>query len=114
MMSSGLKAVGPANTAIPNLFGTATSGQTLTATTGTWTGTPTITYSYQWVRGASTNVGTNSSTYTLVGADVGNTMHVTVTATNSAGNANASSANTATVGAIAPANTAIPITPATH
>ena len=67
-------------------------GQTLSSTTGTWTGTAPITYSYQWKRGA-TNIGTNSSTYTLVQADAGNTSNITcvVTATNAGGSANATS-----------------------
>jgi hypothetical protein len=67
-------------------------GQVLTSTTGTWTGTAPITYSYQWKRGA-TNIGTNSSTYTLVAADAGNTSNITcvVTATNAGGSANATS-----------------------
>jgi hypothetical protein len=38
-----------------------------------------------------TNVGTNSSTYTLVSGDVGSSVQVAVTATNSAGNATATS-----------------------
>lgn len=40
----------PGNTAFPTLSGTAQVGQTLTAATGTWTGTPAPTYSYRWQR----------------------------------------------------------------
>lgn len=83
----------PVNTVAPVISGTAVVGQTLSSTTGTWTGVPnTFTYSYQWKRGA-TNIGTNSSTYTLVAADAGNTSNITcvVTATNTAGSANATS-----------------------
>ena len=89
---SAINAVAPSNTVAPVISGTAVVGQTLTSTTGTWTGTPTPTYSYQWKRGA-TNIGTNSSTYTLVQADAGNTSNITcvVTATNTAGSANATS-----------------------
>jgi hypothetical protein len=89
---SAINAVAPSNTVAPVISGTAVVGQTLSSTTGTWTGTPTPTYSYQWKRGA-TNIGTNSSTYTLVAADAGNTSNITcvVTATNSAGSANATS-----------------------
>ena len=66
------------------------TAQTLTAATGTWTGTPPFTYTYQWRRcntaGAScANIaGATSSTYTLVPADVGSTIRVVVTATNAA------------------------------
>jgi hypothetical protein len=89
---SAINAVAPSNTVAPVISGTAVVGQVLTSTTGTWTGTAPITYSYQWKRGA-TNVGTNSSTYTLVQADAGNTSNITcvVTATNAGGSANATS-----------------------
>lgn len=89
---SAVNAVAPSNTVAPVISGTAVVGQTLTSTTGTWSGIPTPTYSYQWKRGA-TNIGTNSSTYTLVQADAGNTSNITcvVTATNSVGSANATS-----------------------
>ena len=89
---SAVNAVAPSNTVAPVISGTAVVGQALASTTGTWTGTPTPTYSYQWKRGA-TNIGTNSSTYTLVQADAGNTSNITcvVTATNSGGSANATS-----------------------
>jgi len=85
-------AIPPVNTVAPVISGTAVVGQVLTSTTGTWTGVPIPTFSYQWKRGA-TNIGTNSSTYTLVQADAGNTSNITcvVTATNSAGSANATS-----------------------
>jgi hypothetical protein len=94
----GLKKVGesipaaPVNVVQPLLTGNGAVGTVVTCSNGTWTGTPTPTYSYQWKRGA-TNIGTNSSTYTLVAADAGNTSNITcvVTATNSAGSANATS-----------------------
>ncbi len=90
---SAVNAIAPVNTVAPVITGTAVVGQTLSSTTGTWDGVPnTFTYSYQWKRGA-TNIGTNSSTYTLVQADAGNTSNITcvVTATNTAGSANATS-----------------------
>jgi len=93
----------PTNVAVPVVTGTATVGQTLSSTTGTWNGYPTPTYAYQWVRGASTNIsGATSSTYTLVDADYNNTVKCTVTATNSAGSASATSAATATVAGTVP------------
>ena len=93
----------PTNNTIPVVSGTATVGQTLSSTTGTWSGYPAPTYGYQWVRGASTNIsGATSSTYTLVDADYNNTVKCTVTATNSAGSASATSAATATVAGTVP------------
>lgn len=85
----------PANTVPPAIAGTPTEGQTLTASTGTWTGTPTS-YSYQWKRGV-TNVGSDQNTYVLVAGDVGSTITVTVTATNAGGSTAATSDPTAAI-----------------
>jgi hypothetical protein len=98
----------PVNSAPPTITGTAQSGQTLNATTGTWTGSQPMTFSYKWQRCASatcTPVGGTTSSYTLVDADVGSTIQVTVTASNSGGSASATSNPTAVVAA-APANPA--------
>src|SRR2546428_11541517 len=107
----------PANTAPPSISGTPTVGQTLTASEGTWSNTPTS-FAYQWLR---CNAGGNNcadvangtqKTYTLVGADAGHTMRVRVTATNADGSNAAQSAQTAAVAAAtsraAPKNTAPP------
>ncbi len=104
----------PANTALPTISGTALDGQTLTATSGTWTGTPTVTYTYQWRRcdaaGAACAdiAGATSSTYTQVPADIGGTIRVVVTGTNAGGSASATSAQTGAVGAAPPVNTTLP------
>ena len=81
----------PSNTVAPAISGTAVVGQTLTTSNGTWNGTP-LTYDYRWFRG-TTQIGTNSNTYTLLQADAGNTSNITcvVTANNLAGSANATS-----------------------
>jgi hypothetical protein len=92
----------PANTAPPAITGTPTVGQTLTTSTGTWTGAPTS-YAYQWLRcnlaGSSCVAVANGTqkTYTLVGADAGHTMRARVTATNADGSTSAQSDQTATV-----------------
>jgi len=102
----------PVNTVLPGISGTIAAGQTLTATAGTWTGTAPITYAYQWQRctGAScVNIsGATSSSYPLTATDVGKTLQVAVTATNSDGNATATSATTGTVTGVAPSATALP------
>ena len=98
----------PANTAPPAITGTPQSGQTLNATTGTWTGSQPIAFSYRWQRcaaGTCTTIGGTTSSYTLVDADVGSTIQVTVTASNTGGSATATSTPTAVVAA-APANPA--------
>jgi hypothetical protein len=86
---------GPAsNTSGPSIGGVARDGSTLTANPGSWDGTPTITYTYQWQRcDASGNncvdiAGETGSAYTLVPADVGGTIRVVVTAVNGAGSSN--------------------------
>jgi hypothetical protein len=72
----------PLNTAIPSISGTTGVGNVLTSSTGTWSGTPPITFAYQWKRAGSNISGATSSTYTLIAADAGNAITVTVTATN--------------------------------
>lgn len=84
----------PVNSVAPVISGSTTIGSVLTATTGTWTNSPT--FAYQWKRGA-TNVGTNSSTYTTVSADGGGVMTCVVTATASSLSASATS-NSITMG----------------
>ena len=81
----------PVNTVAPVISGGTSVGSTLTTTNGTWTGTPVISYTYQWYRGVSQIVGATNSTYLLVAADVSNSIKCRVTATNAFGSANADS-----------------------
>ena len=97
----------PVNTVAPVISGSTTFGSVLSSTTGTFTGNPTPTYAYQWKRGA-TNIGTNSSTYTLVAADSTASITCVVTATNALGSANSTS-NTITADNYAPVNTVAPV-----
>ncbi len=95
----------PINSAPPTLAGTATSGQSLTATPGNWSAFYDPAYTYQWQRCNATGgscgsiAGAINSTYVLQSADVNNTVKVVVTATNVAGNASAVSAASDVVGA---------------
>ena len=87
----------PVNLTVPVITGTASLGQTLTTSNGTWSGSPAPAFTYQWQR-VTTNIGgATSSTYVVVSADVGNTLRCVVTATNILGAVSANSANTATV-----------------
>jgi hypothetical protein len=90
-------ATAPENTALPVVSGTRGEGDTLTASTGTWSGTAPITYAYQWERcnsqGACTEIpGATGSSYIEVSGDTGKLVLVTVTASNEGGSAAATSA----------------------
>ncbi len=106
----------PQNTSVPSVSGATGVGQTLSATSGSWTGNTPITFSYQWRRcdtnGASCGSvgGATSSTYNLANGDVGFRLRARVTATNGDGQASADSAATSVVAAsTAPKNTAEPV-----
>jgi hypothetical protein len=72
----------PVLTGKPTISGNVVVGQQLTASTTDMNGTGT--YSYQWKRG-STDIGTNNAAYTLVTADIGSTITVTVTCSSHSG-----------------------------
>ena len=97
-------------TGAPTITGTAQVGQTLTAGTTAImdaNGLTSVSYTYQWIRVATDNTETNiasatASTYTLVAADQGTTIKVTVSFTDDASNAETlTSAATAAVSAAA-------------
>ena len=105
---------GPANTGTPTISGAAQEGQTLTVSNGGWSGTPTS-FAYAWVQcdanGGSCSAisGATAATYKPVTADVGHTVRATVTATNSGGATQATSAPSAVISsAAAPTNTGAP------
>ncbi|HWM82946.1 MAG TPA: phage tail tube protein [Pseudolabrys sp.] len=85
----------PANTLLPSIAGIAQEGQTLTVRTGTWSGSPVFTY--QWKLDGANIAGATSQTYEVVVGDVGKTITVAVTGTNSSGNVTVSSGGTADV-----------------
>ena len=107
-------ALAPSNVSLPMISGTARDGQTLSASTGGWEGTPTISYTYQWQTCNSAgedcaNVsGATSSTYVLEHGDVGDTLRVVVRASNAGGSASGTSEASGVVTALAPSNTAVP------
>jgi hypothetical protein len=94
----------PANTAAPDVDGTAREGERLTASAGRWTGTAPIDHAYQWQRcdgggGACQNIaGATAAAYGVSAADVGARLRVVVSAGNwIASVSQAPSAATATV-----------------
>jgi hypothetical protein len=106
----------PVNAAAPTISGTARQGQTLTASSGAWSGATPISFAYRWKRcdaaGASCAniVSATDATYVLVAADVTHTVRVEVTATNSDGTATSLSDPSGVVADLgnAPANTKQP------
>ena len=97
--------VAPSNTASPTISGTTQAGSTLTATDGTWSGTPPFTYTYSWRRcdqngdSCAAISGATAGTYSLSQVDVGTALRVQVTATNGDGYARATSVPSAVVSA---------------
>jgi hypothetical protein len=97
----------PSNTVEPRIAGTAAVGATLTATSGSWTSSPTS-FAYQWVRcprsggmanGADCAVigGASTSSYVVAPADVDRRLRVRVTASNADGSATVASNATAVI-----------------
>ena len=97
----------PLNLVATTLTGTATVGNSLSMSDGTWSGTPPITFTYQWRRDGSNISGATSSTYTLVSADAGSAITGVVTATNSVTSVTSVSTATAAV-TQSPVNTSTP------
>ena len=105
--SSGGGALPPVNEVLPSVSGVAQVGQTLSSTTGTWSGTAPIGLARQWqscLAGSCLDlVGATGATYVPVVADVGRTLRVRVSASNVAGGpVVADSVQTAAVVAVSP------------
>jgi hypothetical protein len=102
---SSTAAGGPVVSASPTVIGTAAAGKRLTGLSGTWGGFGQLTYRFQWYRcnaaGGSCLLihGATSPTFPLGDRDVGKTLGLTVTATDSTGT---TSAFAGLVGPIAP------------
>ena len=89
-----ISATVPASSAPPVVTGATTVGKTLSASTGAWSGSPPLSFTYQWENCTSLCAdiaGATSSTHTIVTSDVNTRIEVVVTATNSAGSASAPS-----------------------
>jgi hypothetical protein len=93
----------PTNVAAPTISGSAVENATVQANTGSWTGQPTISYSYRWLRcdtsgnGCRDITSATASSYVVRHDDVGHTVRVRVTARNSAGSRDATSGRTGVV-----------------
>jgi Concanavalin A-like lectin/glucanases superfamily len=99
---TGLPGDPPTNAAPPVINGTPAVGSPLTASTGSWNGTPPIAYGYQWLScdaaGAQcVNLAATQATYTPVLTDQGRRLQAVVTAANGDGSSQAASALTGAV-----------------
>lgn len=90
------KVAAPSSSQAPAISGKAKVGKKLTATKGTWKGSPKK-YAYQWYRGTKAVKKATASTYKVVKADVGSKLKVCVSATNAGGTTRACSKPTAKV-----------------
>ena len=96
---------GPAVSARPSVTGAAKAGERLVGSAGTWSGSGTIKYAYQWYRCDPAGAhclsihGATKPTYTQVAKDVAHTLGFAVKATDAGGT---TSAYASLVGPVAP------------
>ena len=102
-MTIPIESLPPVDTAAPEITGTTQEGREMSAGTGTWEGSPPLTYTYQWEGcdslgyGCMPIPGAIGPTYAPGSADVGGTLRVQVTASNLANSAAVFSAASAVV-----------------
>ncbi len=109
-----VKALLPSNTGLPSITGLLQDGSALTAVLGSWTGTGPLSFSQVWevCDAAGQNCkaieGAVGSTLALLTGEIGHTLRLAVTASNSAGSTTATSEPTSLVKALLPSNTGLP------
>ncbi|HEX8086510.1 MAG TPA: hypothetical protein VF529_19640 [Solirubrobacteraceae bacterium] len=98
--TSTVQMAAPKSTAPPTIAGSLAVGDVLTATKGTWTGSPTS-YAYRWIRCTGATCGPipggDEPEHLITGEDAGAMLRVEVTATNAGGSATEQSHGTAAI-----------------
>jgi hypothetical protein len=102
--------MGPVNETVsvitpPVITGEVVTGSVLSATTGTWTGYPLPTYTFQWKKDNVNIAAATSASYQVTTNDMGGMITCVVTASNSINTANATSNSIGPI--IAPASLAV-------
>jgi len=104
--SGGSAPSGPSNTVAPSIGGTPQDGDTLTAKKGTWSPSKNDTYKYQWETCSSSSCtgisGATKPTLVLKPAEVGQSITVEVTATDTMGSTTVAASEVGPVAAPAP------------
>ncbi len=109
-----ISALLPSNTELPAISGLAEDGQTLKGLTGAWSGTAPISFGYRWLQCNASGAeckslgGETKETLDLASSLVRSTVRLVVTATNSGGSTQATSAATNPVLAALALNTLQP------
>jgi hypothetical protein len=104
----------PQSAIAPTVTGAAARGHGLSASSGTWTNSPTQ-FAYQWERCDSSGKncqiipGATATAYVPTKADEGSTLTIQVTATNGSGTGSATATPTVPVTAAPPVNTNLPV-----
>ena len=87
----------------PEISGTAEVGRQLTCSQGEWSGEPTPTYAYSWLRDKKETIsGATANTYTVTKADETHTLSCRVTASNAGGSKSAESKKSIAIPGSAP------------
>jgi hypothetical protein len=108
-----IKALLPSNTALPTIAGVLEDAQTLTGGKGVWSGSE-PSFSYQWLQcngsgGECSPISkATATTLGLLEPQIGHTVRLAVTASNSRGSTTAESAPTSSVLAILPSKATVP------
>jgi hypothetical protein len=104
----------PKNTSLPSISGLLQDGSLLSASQGSWSGSEPISYAYQWQlcnalgKACEDLAGATGSSLELDPSEIGKTLALVVTATNTAGSTSATSSITGLIAGILPKNTALP------
>lgn len=97
----------PINTVAPVTSGTLVTGETLSVTDGTWTGTPTPDITYQWTSDDVAIGGATAATHVIGAGEAGTMVAAVVTGTNSIDSSDAIALAGTPVAATAPLNNAL-------